>query len=158
MRKFLQIILIFLFFSMYSQNSIREVDDLTKDNSGWDLVNEWVGSAKNKVILLPVFKSQAKENISKIQVTTKSPMGAIIYNSGGVVIEDGWIRIIGSGSDKMNRQFYNWNLDAGIFRKENSFSSLFIADDIVGGYFVLNGGALGNDLGKIYYFSPDSLE
>jgi predicted nuclease of restriction endonuclease-like (RecB) superfamily len=35
---------------------------------------------------------------------------------------------------------------------------LLIADDAIGGFFILNGGGLGKDLGKIYYLSPSSLE
>ena len=31
------------------------------------------------------------------------------------------------------------------------------ADDVIGGYFALNGGSLGDNLGKIYYFSPKDL-
>ena len=33
-----------------------------------------------------------------------------------------------------------------------------IADDAAGGYFLLNAGELGDDLGKVYYFSPDNLQ
>ncbi len=32
-----------------------------------------------------------------------------------------------------------------------------MADDIVGGFFALNGGAIGEDAGSIYYFAPDAL-
>jgi hypothetical protein len=35
---------------------------------------------------------------------------------------------------------------------------LIIADDAIGGFYILNGGGLGKDVGKIYYFSPDNLE
>ena len=35
---------------------------------------------------------------------------------------------------------------------------MLIADDAIGGFYLLNGGALGTDIGKIYYFSPDNLE
>jgi len=33
-----------------------------------------------------------------------------------------------------------------------------VADDAAGGFFALNGGALGDDPGMMYYRSPDSLE
>ena len=37
-------------------------------------------------------------------------------------------------------------------------SFLLVADDAMGGFFALNGGAFGNyDLGKIFYLSPDNL-
>lgn len=34
---------------------------------------------------------------------------------------------------------------------------LLIDDNAAGGFFILNGGGLGSDLGKVYYFSPDNL-
>ena len=33
-----------------------------------------------------------------------------------------------------------------------------IGDDAVGGFFAINGGAFGEDLGSVYYWPPDSLE
>ena len=33
-----------------------------------------------------------------------------------------------------------------------------MADDAAGGFFALNGGALGDDSGSMYYWSPDALE
>ncbi len=35
---------------------------------------------------------------------------------------------------------------------------LLISDDAIGGFFIPNGGGLGMDIGKVYYFSPDNLE
>ena len=33
-----------------------------------------------------------------------------------------------------------------------------VADDPLGGFFALNGGALGEDVGNAYYHAPDTLE
>lgn len=36
---------------------------------------------------------------------------------------------------------------------------LLVADDVLGGFFAVNGGAFGpTTLGKIYYFAPDNLD
>jgi len=35
---------------------------------------------------------------------------------------------------------------------------LLIGDDVVGGFFAINGGALGLTPGNVFYFAPDSLE
>jgi len=35
---------------------------------------------------------------------------------------------------------------------------LLVADDVLGGFYALNGGAFGSEsLGKIFYFAPDNL-
>jgi hypothetical protein len=33
-----------------------------------------------------------------------------------------------------------------------------VADDVVGGFFAINGGQLGPELGSVFYFAPDSLQ
>jgi hypothetical protein len=37
-------------------------------------------------------------------------------------------------------------------------SFLLVADDVLGGFFAINGGELGEDRGNVYYFSPDTFE
>ena len=78
--------------------------------------------------------------------------------TGGLLIDDGWIRILGSGNSKLNRTLPDWNKGKSFKDFGEVPSFLLIADDAIGGFYILNGGALGKDLGKIYYFSPDNLE
>ncbi len=138
---------------------MRNVKELiNKTDPGWPLVDEWIKSAKNKVEVLPADMSKAKDALFKTQVTTRSPMGAIIYMTGGLLIDDGWIRILGSGSSKLNRTLPDWNKGKSFKEFGEGPSFLLIADDAIGGFYLLNGGALGDDLGKVYYFSPDNLE
>ena len=93
----------------------------------------------------------------KTQVTTRSPMGAIIYSTGGLLIDNGWIRILGSGNKKLSRTVPDWNKGKSFKEFGDRPSLLLIADDAIGGLFAINGGQLGKDLGKIYYLSPDKL-
>ena len=85
-------------------------------------------------------------------------MGAIIYMTGGLLIDDGWIRVLGSGNTKLNRILPDWNKSKSFKDFGEVPSFLLIADDAIGGFFLINGGALGKDLGKVYYFSPDNLK
>ncbi|MFP9112842.1 DUF2625 domain-containing protein [Flavobacterium sp. RHBU_3] len=138
---------------------MRPVNDLiNKEDPGWVLISEWIKEAKNKVEVLPVDKAKATEALFNIQVTTRSPMGAIIYETGGVLIDGGWIRILGSGSTRLNRSLPGWNLGKSITTYGQAAPFWLVADDAVGGFFLLNGGGLGSDIGKIYYLAPDSLE
>lgn len=145
--------------STTAQNKMRQVEELiNKTDPGWIPVDEWIKSAKNKVEVLPVDTSKAKDALYKTQVTTRSPMGAIIYMTGGLLIDDGWIRILGSGSSKINRTLPDWNKGKSFNEFGESPSFLLIADDAIGGFYLLNGGGLGEDLGKVYYLSPGNLE
>lgn len=109
-RPFIAIILTLLSLIAAAQNKMRSVDDLiNKTDPGWTLVQAWIKSAKNKVEILVVDTVKAKDALYKTQVTTRSPMGAIVYMTGGLLIDDGWIRILGSGNTKLSRTLPDWN-------------------------------------------------
>ena len=158
-RKYLLAIFLFLSLTTTAQNKMRSVEELINNSDpGWPLVKEWIDSAKNKVEILPADTIKAKEALYLTQVTTRSPMGSIIYLTGGILIDNGWIRILGSGSSKLNRSLPDWNKGKGFKNFGDPASFLLIADDAIGGFFILNGGGLGKDLGKVYYFAPDNLD
>ena len=128
------------------------------DEPGWVLVAEWINDATNKVEILPKNEKEADNALYQTQVSTRSPMGAIIYETGGLLIDHGWIRILGSGNQKLDRTLPDWN-KGKTFKEYGDKPSIFlVADDVVGGFFAINGGALGDDLGNVYYFAPDALE
>jgi Protein of unknown function DUF2625 len=160
MIKFLTItVLTFFSFTTFAQPKMRSLNELiNKTDPGWSIVKQWISSAKNKVEILPVDTAKANDALYKTQVTTKSPMGAIIYMTGGLLVDNGWIRILGSGSSKLTRTVPEWNKGKSFTDFGQTAPFLLIADDVMGGFFLLNGGGLGEDLGKVYYFSPDNLE
>lgn len=123
---------------------------------GWELVTAWIDSATNTVTVLPVTENKARETLYETQVTTRSPMGAIVFSSGGILVDHGWIRILGSGHPAFNRTLHTWNVDKTMF-KEGNAGFILVADDAAGGFFAINGGGLGQDMGKVYYFDPRAL-
>lgn len=132
---------------------IRPLTELINtQDPGWPLVQGWIASAKNKVQVLPKTATRADSALLAAQVTTRSPMGAVIYETGGIIVDNGWLRILGSGSPALNRDLMGWN-------KDKQKGLLLVADDALGGFFALNGGAFGQaTLGKIYYLAPENLE
>ena len=141
------------------QNKMRPVDELiNKTDPGWPLVQQWISKAINAVEVLSCDTIKAKDALYKTQVTTRSPMGALIHSTGGLLIDGGWLRILGSGSSKLDRTLPDWNKGKSFKEFGEPPSFLLIADDAAGGFFAVNGGALGSDAGKVYYLSPDKLE
>ena len=148
----------FLTMASYSQN-MRPIEDLINTNDpGWPLVKQWIDEAKNKVDVLVCDTVKAKEALFETQVTTRSPMGAIVFSTGGILVDDGWIRILGSGSSRLPRSLPGWNKGKSSSNPVQKPGFYLVADDVIGGFFAINGGALGNDLGKVYYLAPDDLE
>lgn len=143
----------------FGQAKMRELKELiNKDEDGIKLIMAWKNAAKNRIQILANDSLRSNEALFNTQISTRSPMGAIVFHTGGILIDNGWIRIYGSGSEKLNRNLPNWNKGKTFQNFGDKPGYLIIADDAVGGFFLLNGGDLGNDLGKIYYLSPDNNE
>lgn len=113
------------------------------DEPGWELVMDWLNDAKNKYEILPKDQKRAEKELLHTQVTTRSPMGAVIYETGGILIDGGWLRILGSGSEQLNRGLSEWNKGKTFESNGEQPSHFLIADDIIGGYFALNAGGIG---------------
>ncbi|RPE13735.1 DUF2625 domain-containing protein [Chitinophaga lutea] len=124
---------------------------------GWPVVKELIAAANNKVEILPCNRAAADSALYQTQVTTRSPMGAIVHESGGLLIDNGWIRILGSGHPRLSRSLPGWN-NAKAPATNGIPGFMLVADDAIGGFFAINHNALGSDSGKIYYLAPDNLE
>ncbi|HEX6039367.1 DUF2625 family protein [Longimicrobium sp.] len=121
------------------------------EESAWPLVQEWISEASVPVEVLPAERAAGDAALYASQVTTRSPMGAIAHNSAGLLIDNGWLRVLGAGRHpRFHRSLPEWNEG-----RANGFH--LVADDAVGGFFALNGGALGTDLGNVYFYAPDLL-
>jgi len=139
--------------------NMRALEELiNKEDPGWPVIQEWIEKAKNKVEILPCERSKAEQTLLHTQVTTRSLMGAVIYETGGLLIDNGWIRILGSGSGKMKRSLDEWNKGKTFSEYGEPAPYLLVADDVIGGFYAINGGFFGKDMGSIYYFAPDMAQ
>ncbi|WP_192823119.1 DUF2625 domain-containing protein [Rufibacter sp. LB8] len=161
MKYFLPLLL--FMFAFYAQGQAikkRTLAELVNTQEpGWELVKDWMKVAKNKVEILPKTQANAEAALLQAQVTTRSAMGAIVYETGGILVDHGWLRILGSGSDRMPRSLMAWNKGKSFLQEGQQPTFLLIADDVLGGFFAVNAGGLGKEgIGKVFYFSPDRLE
>lgn len=124
---------------------------IDREEPAWPLVRQWVSEAGVAVEVLPADAAAGEAALYAAQVTTRSPMGAIARHAAGIFIDHGWLRVLGAGGHpRFQRSLPGWNEG----RSERFY---LVADDALGGFFALNGGAWGEDRGQIYYFAPDSL-
>ncbi len=136
---------------------MRSIDELIDlDDPRWPEVQSWIADATNTVTVFPSDRDSSEYALHATQVTTRSPMGAIIYEPGGLVVDKGWLRILGGGCSDFTRSLPSWNRDCGKLIDESP-PFLLVADDVAGGFFAINGGLLGKDAGNVYYFAPDTL-
>jgi hypothetical protein len=131
---------------------MRPLEELINETEpAWPSVQEWIAAAAVEVEVLAADRAVGAAALHATQVTTRSPMGAIVYHSAGILLDGGWLRFLGAGGHpRFQRSLPAWN-------EGRSNGYYLIADDVLGGLFALNGGALGPDLYNVYYFAPDSL-
>ncbi len=131
---------------------------INKEEPAWVLILDWLKNAKNEYEILERNKEFSEKELIKAQVTTRSTLGAVIYETGGILIDKAWIRILGSGHSKLNRKLMDWNKHKTYNNEGETPNHFLIADDVVGGYFAINSGGIGDEIGNIYYLAPDTLE
>jgi len=59
---------------------------------------------------LSIDEGMVQGELLGLQVATRSSMGALVYRHGGIVMNGGWLRLLGSGCEQMKRGIYSFNL------------------------------------------------
>lgn len=135
---------------------MRTKDELIDEaGSGWRLVQEWIGKATNSVEIIPTTGAEGGECLTSLQVTTRSPMGAVAYHTGGLRIDHGWVRVLGAPSERSPRSIAGWNRLGQ--PNERLSGALLVGDDVLGGFFAINGGRFEGNPGMVHYYAPDTL-
>ncbi|KAG9506282.1 hypothetical protein J7337_003264 [Fusarium musae] len=117
---------------------------------GINLIHEWARDNSEPCEILPPDEGLRSDILLQLQVTTRSILGAVAYETGGILALNKRVRILGSGSD---RSLLTANGTIG-----GHSGLLIVGDDILGGAFALNGGHFGNEaIGQIYYLAADDL-
>ena len=124
----------------------------------WPQVKAWLTQAKNPVEVLETTGRRGADVLVALQVTTRSPMGAIAFETGGLIIDHGWLRVLGSGGLGMEGDLARWNGLTARPLVEAFDGAMIVAHDVLGGFFALDGGALGEGKGGTFYLAPDTLE
>jgi hypothetical protein len=81
---------------MPMKRSLQEL--LTVDEPAWPQVENWVSESRIPVELLVPDEQQQQRALLETQVTLRSPMGAVVYHSGGAVNRSSvaatpWVRL-----------------------------------------------------------------
>src|SRR6266481_5933768 len=92
---------------MSARRSLHEL--LVPNDSAWPIVQAWIQGAANTVEVLPPDPDLRGRALEEVQVRTRSPIGAIVYETGGIFIDHGWLRILGSGHQRIRRSLPEWN-------------------------------------------------
>jgi len=69
---------------------MRTLDQLLeKAEAAWPLVQQWIRAATNQIEVLPASDERRSDAVVATQVTARAPLGAIIYETGGILVDNG---------------------------------------------------------------------
>lgn len=134
---------------------MRDLADLLDQREpALPLLQSWIDDAAgNGASLLPPDETLRADTLVRLQVTTRSMLGAIAYETGGVSVADGLVRLLGSGG---GRSLLRTAEVAGCPLNGNYPDIIIVADDVIGGLFALNGGRFGaNGQGEVFHLAAD---
>jgi len=114
-----------------------------------DEIIEKINTSKNNLEIILV-SNPSDEILDTIGLTEKSTLGTLLKYTNGVLVKNKLLRLFGSGDSEWTDSIKEWNN----FPQEKQIDNipngcLIIGYDILGGFFAINGGYFGKDLGKV---------
>lgn len=89
--------------------SRRSFHELLHPDDALTLVHQWVAASPHQVQVLPCDANDGQRTLEALQISTRSPLGAIGHQTGGLLLDRGWLRILGAGSVRLPRSLDGWN-------------------------------------------------
>lgn len=122
------------------------------EQPGWPVIQDLIARSSLTIQVLPTDEIQRDAALEALQVTTRSFLGAVVGECGALIVDDGWLRILGAGVPGL----------PGVHEASGQLDAppplLDVAWDVVGGRFAINGGGLDAPPGEVCYWGPDTLE
>ncbi|MFD4427974.1 DUF2625 family protein [Nocardia sp. NPDC058497] len=139
-------------------SSIRSFQELAYvDDPAWPGLRDLLNSSSVPTTVLPPSADQARNTLFRLQVTARSMLGALALNTGGLLVDHGWLRVLGGGCDGLP-DLASVNRLGEPGQQAQPPSALVVAIDVLGGRFAVNGGTLPAEPGEVCYFGSDTLE
>ena len=115
----------------------------------WREVESWIAESARRVdVLAP---RDGEETLRRLEVAPDSTLGAVALNTGGILVDRGWLRLLGGGSEHLP-SLAEWG---GLGERplvEPVAGGLCVGHDAGGGFFVLLA-----ETGHVHSFLPDTL-
>jgi hypothetical protein len=132
---------------------VRPLVELVSDDDAWPIIAGQIGASGGRSVALPA-PHDAGSCLVALQVTTRSVLGALALHCGGVLVDHGWVRLYGAGHGGLPSLATVNDLTPST---TISPLLLLVGEDVLGGKYAINGGALPGPLGDVHLWAPDTL-
>lgn len=133
--------------------SVSELRDVA--DPAWPALVEAVASAEVTAFVLPTDERQAEDTLYRLQVSAASTLGALALHCGALIVDHGWLRVLGAGRIDLPG-LAGANVLPSVPRGSPP-PHLVVAYDAIGGVFAVDGGGLRVAPGDVCYRGPDTL-
>jgi hypothetical protein len=116
------------------------------ESSAWDQISAAISEAPYPVQPLPPDRERAEAVLARLGMTTRSWLGAVVINTGVLMIDHGWLRVLGGGGGGL----------PGVAAAPET-GRLVVAYDVLGGQFAWMPSETGAPP-TVHYFGPDTLD
>lgn len=122
------------------------------DDPAIDEVVAWVAASEGRArIAGPA--ARGVETLRALGVSRRSVLGALAAETGGLMVDHGWLRHLGGGGG-IGRDLATWNRRGAAPRMPGA---LLVADDVLGGFFAIDGGGCVGEVGHVCYRDPRTM-
>jgi len=127
---------------------------LTVSDPAWPELHARIVGGRNGAVLLPYDPLMAKSCLEGIQAPVSTILGALSYHVGGLLIDSGWLRVLGCGHPELRGSLLSWNGKGGAGGFPGIAGAVIIGHDVLGGVFAVNGGGPFGQPAEVNYFDP----
>jgi hypothetical protein len=128
----------------------RPASELISPDDALPALREWIAKAPFPVEVLAAPEGAGARALEALQITTRSPLGALAFHTGGLLVDHGWLRILGAGCPRLPRALDAWN---GLGGERRCAEGLLVGDDAMGGFY-----AWFQEPRTVHYLAPDTAE
>jgi len=135
--------------------AVRTIDELVVvDVPGWKKIDGYLNESSLRNEVVPFDDDRRRAVLAGLQVTVASGMGALVWNCAAILVDHGWVRLLGSGVGDLPPIHMEQLSVPG----SSSFEGVVVAYDVLGGVFAVHGHGFTADPGEICYWAPDTLD
>lgn len=128
----------------------RPWSELVSPEDALPFLRERIAAAPFPVELLPAPEGAGARALEALQISTRSPLGTLAFHTGGLLVDHGWLRVLGAGCPRLPRALDIWN---GLGGERRCAEGLLVGDDALGGFF-----AWFQEPRTVHYLAPDMAE
>lgn len=143
---------------------VRAVEELRSEaDAAWPGLEKMLAAARVPLVVLPP-EGDTDAVVERLQAGASTSLGALAMNTGGVLVDHGWLRILGGGGAGLvdlasaNALARPDVSDSASRPPLEGGGSLTVAFDVLGGRFAINRGELPGPEDDVCYWGPDTLE